>query len=189
MEKHNVIDCEKNELTGEVIYHPTDKQADAMRIQLVEHCDETERCSRCPIFKEHPGEDCIHGTTKNRLAHNYLLAFGDFCSLKCYVPKTNCEKMKEIQQYYGREVQINKCAEECGELIQALMRFRNTDNGDPAYKKNFDNLLEEIADVQITTSEVLLTLGGEESINKKIQDIIDYKLDRQIRRIQDEEER
>lgn len=189
MGKFIIVDCEKNELTGEVIYHPTDKQADAMRIQLVEHCDETEWCSECPIFKEHPEENCIHGTTKNRLAHNYLLAFGDFCSLKCYAPKTNCEKMKEIQQYYGREVQIDKCAEECGELIQALMRFRNTDNGDPAYEKNFDNLLEEIADVQITTSEVLLSLGGEEFINKKIQDIIDHKLDRQIRRIQDEEER
>lgn len=189
MEKFNIIDCEKNELTGEVIYHPTDKQADAMRIQLVEHCDETERCSRCPIFKEHPGEDCIHGTTKNRLAHNYLLAFGDFCSLKCYAPKTNCEKMKEIQQYYGREVQIDKCAEECGELIQALMRFRNADKDDSDYKKKFNNLLEEIADVQITTSEVLLTLGGEDYINNKISDLIDYKLDRQIRRIQDEEER
>ena len=183
MGKFNIIDCEKNELTGEVIYHPTDKQADAMRIQLVE------RCTRCLIFKEHPGENCIHGTTKNRLAHNYLLAFGDFCSLKYYVPKTNCEKMKEIQQYYGREVQIDKCAEECGELIQALMKFRNADKDDSDYKKKINNLLEEIADVQITTSEVLLSLGGEDYINKKIQDLIDYKLDRQLRRMRDEEER
>lgn len=104
-------------------------------------------------------------------------------------PKTNYEKMKEIQSYYGRETQIYKCAEECGELIQALMKFRNADKDDSEYKKKFDNLLEEIADVQITTSEVLLSLGGEEFINKKIQDLIDYKLDRQIRRIQDEEER
>lgn len=102
---------------------------------------------------------------------------------------TNYEKMKEIQSYYGREAQIDKCAEECGELIQALMKFRNADKDDSDYKNKFDNLLEEIADVQITTSEVLLSLGGEESINKKIQDLIDYKLDRQLRRIQDEEER
>lgn len=189
MEKHNAIDCEKNELTGEVIYHPTDKQADAMRTQLVEHCDETESCSMCPIFKERPGENCIHGITKNKLAHNYLLVFGDFCSLKYYAPKTICEKMKEIQKHYGMNVQIDKCAEECGELIQALMRFRNVDKDDSAYKMKINNLLEEIADVQITTSEVLLFLGGEDYINKKIQDLIDYKLDRQLRRIRDEEER
>lgn len=189
MEKHNVVDCEKNELTGEVIYHPTDKQADAMRTRLVERCDETERCSMCPIFKEHPGENCIHGNTKNRLAHNYLLVFGDFCSLKNYEPKTKYEKMKEILGYYGREAQLDKCVEECGELIQALMKFRNADKDDSDYKTKFNNLLEEIADVQITTSEVLLSLGGEDFINKKIQDLIDYKLDRQVRRIQDEEER
>lgn len=102
--------------------------------------------------------------------------------------KTSYEKIKEIQSHYGRDVQIDKCAEECGELIQALMKIRNVDEDDPAYEMKLDSLLEELADVQIIISEICLSLGEEEIISKKISDMVDYKLNRQIRRIRNEEE-
>ena len=188
MVEQDIIDGITNEMTGEVTFKPTEEQTYTMRKQLIEYCNKT-KCSKCPIFKEHPGEKCIYSITKNRLTHNYLIAFGNFDRLKNIkpIPKTNYEKIKEIQSHYGRDVQIDKCAEECGELIQALMKIRNIDEDDPAYEMKFDNLLEELADVQITISEVCLSLGKEETISKRICDIIDYKLNRQIRRIRDEE--
>lgn len=189
MLEQKIIECITNEMTGEVTFKPTEEQTYTMRKQLIEYCNKI-KCSECPIFKEHPGEKCIYDTTKNRLAHNFLIAFGNFDRLKNIKaePKTNYEKIKEIQSHYGRDVQIDKCAEECGELIQALMKIKNVGKDDPTYETKFSNLLEELADAQITISEVCLSLGEEEVISKKISDLIDYKLDRQMRRIKDEEE-
>lgn len=191
MVEQDIIDCITNEMSGEATFKPTEEQTYTMKKQLIEYCNKIEKCSECPIFEEHHGEKCIYDTTKNRLTHSYLIAFGNFDRLKNIKeePKSNYEKMKEIQKHYGKDIQIDKCAEECGELIRALMRFRNTDKDDPTYEMKPDNLLEKLADIPITTSEVCLSLGEEEVISKKISDIIDYKLDRQLRRIRDEEER
>lgn len=50
---------------------------------------------------------------------------------------------------YGSENQIKKCAEECAELIQALMKNK-------AGEENVDHIAEEIADVYITCRQMEL---------------------------------
>ena len=53
---------------------------------------------------------------------------------------------------FGAAHQINKAAEELGELIQALMRYRN---GEPV----IGNVCEEIADVEIMLEQLKVILG------------------------------
>lgn len=62
----------------------------------------------------------------------------------------------EIYQWavtrFGAHHQINKAAEELGELIQALMRYGN---GEPV----IGNVCEEIADVEIMLEQLKIILG------------------------------
>ena len=62
----------------------------------------------------------------------------------------------EIYQWavtrFGAHHQINKAAEELGELIQALMRYGN---GEPV----IGNVCEEIADVEIMLGQIKIILG------------------------------
>ena len=52
--------------------------------------------------------------------------------------------------HFGTDVQMTMCIEECAELIQAISKFKRG-------KKNaIDNLLEEIADVQIMLDQMKL---------------------------------
>lgn len=96
----------------------------------------------------------------------------------------NDEKTMKIADHYG-ESQIDILQEECAELIQAVSKFRR--GGDNPISK----MLEEMADVSIMIQQVLYLL------NKRISmyglsaydayfEFIDKKLDRQIKRIEEE---
>lgn len=78
----------------------------------------------------------------------------------------------KILNHYGRQTQLNKTMEELAELQVAI-----------AHEDNKDNVLEELADVQVMAEQVRLMWGiGEDELDR----MIDYKVDRTIRRIRKE---
>jgi len=61
---------------------------------------------------------------------------------------------------WGSEAQVNQAIQECAELIQALTKIKQ---GRPDY----DNIVEEIADVEIMMQELNLIFGIGMIQNKK----------------------
>lgn len=67
---------------------------------------------------------------------------------------------KEIAEHFGYESQSNQLIEECAELIQALSKYHRvtTGKGQPVADYNatvvLDNLIEEIADVEVMLGQV-----------------------------------
>ena len=95
-------------------------------------------------------------------------------------------EIKKIAEHFGYEAQSNQLIEECAELIQALSKYRRSviGVGQPLadYKKTIvlDNLLEEIADVEIMLEQIkhLLQISAED-----IQAIKLFKVNRTKERI------
>lgn len=91
---------------------------------------------------------------------------------------TQLEKTKKIyeynKQYTGELNQVEmKLIEEMAELTRAILKYDNDQ----------DSLLEEVADVGIMLNQYLLMLNSE-----KIDKMVDFKLDRTIKRLNLEEE-
>lgn len=86
------------------------------------------------------------------------------------------EKIKQIADHYGFTLEADMVVEECSELIQAICKLRR------GYSKEiYDNLKEEVADVLVVANYMRYFLGENE-----IDSIMLDKLDRQIKRIEDE---
>ena len=81
------------------------------------------------------------------------------------------EKLKEIANYYGIDIQTLKLIEELSELIRALCR------------QDYDNIIEELADVEIMLEQVKY-LG-----NYNTEEVKYYKIDRQLKRMKAENNR
>lgn len=89
----------------------------------------------------------------------------------CKISEMNLETAK----YYGYEAQSNQLVEECAELIQAVNKYRRVETGlgQPVAedKKAIarDNLVEEIADVELMLEQVkyLLQIPEEEILAVK----------------------
>ena len=85
------------------------------------------------------------------------------------------EGCKTIANYYGRDSQVLIAIEEMSELTKVICK----------YKRHYEveeQLVDEIADVKIMVEQLteLFKLGTE--VDKRI----DYKIERQLRRIQSE---
>jgi NTP pyrophosphatase (non-canonical NTP hydrolase) len=65
---------------------------------------------------------------------------------------------------FGEDSQMNMLTEEVGELLVALNKFRR--NGDP------ENLIEELADVQIMISQITIMIGA----THEVEEVIGRKL-------------
>lgn len=82
-----------------------------------------------------------------------------------FTPKSEWVSVERSELYktainkWGAESQINMLVEECAELIVGINKYRRTGS---------DNLLEEIADVEIMLEQARMILGEE---NSKIVDI------------------
>lgn len=95
------------------------------------------------------------------------------------------DKIKIIADHYGYEAQSRQCIEEMAELTQAINKFwRACGNGQKTEKSIQDcrdNLVEEMADVQIMLWQMeYLLLSGQE-----VNQMIEKKLDRQLERIEE----
>ena len=85
------------------------------------------------------------------------------------------DNLKYIADHYGRKPQLEMLQEECAELIQAVSKYNRG--------KSFDNIAEEIADVEIMIEQIkYLFLCGNEVEQIKVE-----KIARQIKRIESEE--
>lgn len=94
----------------------------------------------------------------------------------------NNEAIQKIANTYGYDAQSRQCIEEMAELTQAINKFwRNNGESysDKVEKVGLkDNLIEEIADVQIMLWQMAYML------NADVTPIIEQKLNRQLERIE-----
>lgn len=92
----------------------------------------------------------------------------------------------EIANYYGYESQSNQLIEELSELTQAICKKKRVANKFSTYdemEEANDNLIEEIADVEIMLTQIKYLLG----INEQYIDTIkEMKIKRTAQRIEKE---
>ena len=96
------------------------------------------------------------------------------------------EKIKIIAEHYGYEAQSRQCIEEMAELMQAINKlWRSIGHGqltEKSFKECLENLTEAMADVEIMLWQMeYLLLSGQE-----VNQMIEKKLDRQLKRIEEE---
>lgn len=79
------------------------------------------------------------------------------------------EMNKQTAKYYGYRAQSNQLVEECAELIQAVSKYRRAVTEDKKAVA-LENLIEEIADVEIMLEQVkyLLQISADEIEAMKI---------------------
>lgn len=90
------------------------------------------------------------------------------------------EMVKTIADHYGYEHQLNKLVEEIGELLVEISKLRAAKDIADAYAA-IVRLEKELADVEILIMQLKM-LGDAEHV----EDTIDYKIQRQIKRIEKE---
>ena len=86
------------------------------------------------------------------------------------------EKMKKIMEHYGYERQREQFVEECAEAIQAAQKCKRRGS-----KEDFEHFMGELADVIIMATQIYNFMD-----TTKVDEIIDQKLDRQLKRIEDD---
>ena len=96
------------------------------------------------------------------------------------------EKALEILNYYGDQKQRRQLVEECAELIQAVTKLERAQEsgGIAEVIERTPDLASELADVRIMIEQIEMSLCGDISTN--IQEQIEYKLQRQLDRIERE---
>ena len=94
------------------------------------------------------------------------------------VIKTDEEKVKRIADYYGWNNQLKQLAEECCELSVESLHYIKEGRG-------IERISEEMADVLIMIQQIIYLIGhGYGDVEKYAE----FKLDRQLRRIEREQE-
>ncbi len=94
------------------------------------------------------------------------------------VVRIDDEKVKKIADYYGWNSQLKQLAEECSELSVESLHYIREGRG-------IERISEEMADVLIMIQQIVYLIGhGYEDIEK----CAEFKLDRQLRRIDREVE-
>ena len=86
------------------------------------------------------------------------------------------ERLSIIAEHYGYETQREQFVEELAEAILAVQKCKRNGSFD-----NFIALEQEVADVLVMAQQMRLLMS-----TKQIDDIIDAKLKRQMRRIREE---
>ena len=92
------------------------------------------------------------------------------------------ERILKIADHYGLNSQIDILQEECAELIQAISKYRRSNNPNFFDKTHIE---EEIADVEIMITQVKHLMGLSEKV---IRGIKDTKLERQLERMRREKD-
>ena len=102
------------------------------------------------------------------------------------------ERTKQIAEYYEYDAQSRQCVEEMAELTKALNKFwrKNLLCGEVKLTPDlierlkqtpeYTDVLEEVADVQIMLNQILYLLDMD------ISEMVEFKLQRQIERIDSE---
>ena len=110
---------------------------------------------------------------------------------ECMDKKTK-QKIQKIAQHYGYDAQSRQCIEEIAELTQAINKYWRKDLQCGKYPYNlwdgympdasneYDNLIEELADVQIMIWQMRFLLSETD-----FDEIVQQKFDRQLKRIKE----
>ena len=101
-------------------------------------------------------------------------------------------RIAKIAEEYGYDAQSRQCIEEMAELTQAINKFwrKQLKCGKLEFShagfcnKEYENLIEEIADTQIMLEQMKILLNCEGNVQLAIEE----KLDRQIARITEEKD-
>ena len=88
------------------------------------------------------------------------------------------DKLLKIINHYGTIPQLRQLNEECYEFIESVRNFNQ--DGNPY---NFDHAEEEFADIMVMLEQFKLYYGF---TDETIKEIMQQKIDRQIRRIMEE---
>lgn len=98
--------------------------------------------------------------------------------------KAKCHK---IAEHYGEKHQMLKAVEEMAELAQVIIKAVNDPPNDKSQAEMMkDEMLSELADVIIMTEQLVKYIDDNECFDI-LNDEIDTKLDRQLKRMEDEE--
>ena len=97
------------------------------------------------------------------------------------LPTTNRpEVLQECVNTYGAEAQVDMAIEEMSELTKALLKYhRKEAQGSKDLEAARENILEEVADVIIMLTQLIMIYGGRDLV----QETIENKVDRQIKRL------
>lgn len=94
------------------------------------------------------------------------------------------ELNRKVADFYGYEAQSNQLVEECAELIQAVNKYRRARGLGQATPIEFmaarDNLIEEIADVEVMLYQIKYLLEVQEA---DLLEIKDRKMSRTLERM------
>ena len=96
------------------------------------------------------------------------------------------ERLKYIINHYGIDKQLKYIHTEYFELDEAILKHLNADyltNEESRYS-NLENIAGEIADIMVMLKQFQYRFGIPDS---KIEEIMNYKIDRQINRINESE--
>lgn len=86
------------------------------------------------------------------------------------------EKVKKIAEHYGLKNQLRQLAEECSEL--------SVESSHSARHGTTVKIIEEIGDVMLMIKQVIYLANIDKC---DIEDCINYKINRQLKRIEEEE--
>lgn len=93
-------------------------------------------------------------------------------------------RLKIIANHYGLGSQLFKLIEESAELIVAITHIHHNDE---LVKDVRDAINEELADVKILTDQVMYLICQHENMAQALENQIEFKIERQLKRIADGE--
>lgn len=93
--------------------------------------------------------------------------------------KTLEEKQLEIITHYGEEHQLDKLIEECGELVQAICKWKQNYMEDDAIDY-LNRMIEEMADVKNLIEQYEL---NNNYVKQEVEDWKKIKIERQLERM------
>ena len=90
-------------------------------------------------------------------------------------------KLLQIVSHYGIDKQLKYIHSEYLELDEAILEYEKASEWTPTMVENWKNhITEEIADIMVMLKQFQYYYGIED---KQIEDIMEYKIDRQLERI------
>lgn len=165
---------------------------DLVREMLTKHVGEVYNKDFDPeAFDEAMAENLQYGTEEldGLIATFYTVSWGAAELrewLKAYethgLPTTmQPEVLQNAVDTYGKEAQVDVAIEEMSELIKALLKNRRAEHSPEAlyYEKTRQNIFEEIADVVIMLTQLLMIFGDRDAVQKAI----DAKVERLATRL------
>lgn len=107
-------------------------------------------------------------------------------NINCFPSESQMQKCHNIADHYGFKKQSMMMIEECSELQKAICKWHR-ERGDSLRSESSDcqertAIIDELADVIIMAKQLSYLLSAEDEVSEQIE----FKLDRQLRRMEEE---